>query len=76
MNSPPVEKGATVIELTCATAEIVALRLARRHNPRAAPARLSDWMGTGAGFTLAPGASLDDPTFAPEEWEDVPADDS
>ena len=33
---------------------------------------LADWMGTGAGYTLAAGESLDDPTFSPEEWEDFP----
>lgn len=36
---------------------------------------LADWMGTGAGYMLAPGSSLDEPTFSPEEWEDFPASD-
>jgi antitoxin (DNA-binding transcriptional repressor) of toxin-antitoxin stability system len=35
---------------------------------------LADWIGTGPGFTLAPGCSLDDPAFEPEEWEEFPND--
>lgn len=34
-----------------------------------------DSMGTGAGYVLAPGASLDEPTFSPDEWEDFPGSD-
>lgn len=33
---------------------------------------LGDWIGTGAGYMLAPGSSLDDPAFTPEEWEEFP----
>ncbi len=36
---------------------------------------IADWIGTGAGFTLAPGCTLEDPAFEPNEWEDATTDD-
>jgi hypothetical protein len=36
---------------------------------------LADWMGTGAGFAMAEGTTLDKPTFSTEEWETAPGDD-
>ena len=42
--------------------------------PTCSSATLSDWMGTGAGFTLAAGASLEDPAFTSEYWEDTSSD--
>jgi hypothetical protein len=40
--------------------------------PKGDTGTMADWIGTGAGYTLAPGCSLDDPTFTPEEWEEFP----
>lgn len=40
--------------------------------PKGDSGTLADWEGTGAGFTLAPGCSLDDPAFTLEEWEEFP----
>ncbi len=68
-----IEKSATVVELV-RDGKIVAF-LCPAAQPKGSTGTLSDWMGTGAGFNLAPGCSLEDPAFAPEEWEDT-ADDS
>jgi hypothetical protein len=38
--------------------------------PKGSTGTLADWEGTGSGFDLAPGCSLDDPAWSPEEWED------
>lgn len=43
--------------------------------PRGNTGTLADWSGVGTGFQLAPGCSLDDPAFSPEDWEDFPASD-
>ncbi len=64
-----VEQDHTMIELT-RDGEIVAY-LSPAPKPKGHTGTLGDWIGTGAGFTLAPGCSLDDPTFAPEEWEEA-----
>jgi len=63
-----VEESNTLVELV-RDGEIVAY-LSPAPKPLGQTGTLSDWMGTGAGFTLAPGCSLDDPAFDPEEWDD------
>jgi antitoxin (DNA-binding transcriptional repressor) of toxin-antitoxin stability system len=40
--------------------------------PKGSAGTLGDWEGTGAGFTLAPGCTLEDPAFSPGEWEELP----
>ncbi len=65
-----VEQGNTVVELM-RDGEIVAY-LSPAPKPHGRTGTLADWIGTGAGFTLAPGCSLDDPAFEPEEWEEFP----
>jgi hypothetical protein len=61
-----VEHGNTLVELI-RDGEIVAY-LSPAPKPRGHSGTLADWIGTGAGITLAPGCSLDDPAFEPEEF--------
>lgn len=68
-----VEQNHTMIELM-RDGQIVAY-LSPAAKPTGSSGTLADWSGTGAGFSLAPGCTLEDPAFAPEEWEDA-ADDS
>lgn len=63
-----IEKGDTVVELIRDGKVIATISPA----PREKTGTLADCIGTGAGFTLAPGESLDEPTWTPEEWEDFP----
>lgn len=65
-----VELNQTLVELM-RDGEIVAY-LSPAAKPRGNTGTLADWAGTGAGYTLAPGCSLDDPAFSPEEWENFP----
>jgi hypothetical protein len=67
-----IEKSSTVVELV-RDGKIVAF-VCPAAQPNGSTGTLADWMGTGSGFTLAPGTSLDDPAFEPEEWEDLSAD--
>lgn len=66
-----VEQGDTVIEIL-SRGKVVAVLSPPPEEPAGT---LAEWMGSGAGYTLAPGESLDDPTFTPEEWEDFPESD-
>lgn len=66
-----LELNHTLIELT-RDGEIIAY-LSPAPKPTGHTGTLGDWAGTGAGFTLAPGCSLDDPAFSPDEWEDFHA---
>ncbi len=66
-----VERNATVVELVRDGKTVAFLYPAAQ--PRGQTGTLSDWMGTGPGYTLAPGCSLEDPAFAPEDWEEAPA---
>ncbi|MCX6849015.1 MAG: hypothetical protein NTY98_08845 [Verrucomicrobia bacterium] len=68
-----VEQNHTLLQLM-RDGQIVAY-LSPAAKPNGNTDTLSDWMGTGSGFALAPGCTLEDPAFAPEEWEDA-ADDS
>lgn len=68
-----VEQNHTLIELM-RDGQIVAY-LSPAAKSKGNTGTLSDWMGTGSGFSLAPGCTLEDPAFAPEEWEDA-SDDS
>ncbi|HCN75820.1 MAG TPA: hypothetical protein DIT13_01335 [Verrucomicrobiales bacterium] len=65
-----VEKNHVLVELV-RDGQIIAY-LSPAPQPSGNTGTLADWMGTGAGYTLAAGESLDDPTFAAEEWEDFP----
>ena len=65
-----VEQGNTVVALT-RDGQIIAY-LSPAPKPTGASGTLADWTGTGSGFTLAPGCSLDDPAWEPEEWEEFP----
>jgi|GEM_PF-850054 len=65
-----VEQGNTVVALT-RDGQIIAY-LSPAPKPNGSTGTLADWMGTGSGFTLAPGCSLDDPAWTLEEWEDFP----
>jgi hypothetical protein len=67
-----IEKSSTVVELV-RDGKIVAF-VCPAAQPNGSTGTLADWMGTGSGFTLAPGTSLDDPAFEPEEWEDLSTD--
>ena len=69
-----VENGATVVELV-RDGQVVAY-LSPAPKPNGNTGTLADWMGTGAGYTLAPGSCLDDPAFTPEEWEEFPDSES
>lgn len=68
-----IENGTTVVELM-RDGKVIAF-VCPAAQPKSSTGTLSDWMGTGAGFSLAPGCTLDDTAFAPEEWEDA-SDDS
>jgi hypothetical protein len=68
-----IEKGATVVELM-RDGKVIAF-VCPAAQPKGDTGTLSDSMGTGAGFSLAPGCTLEDTAFAPEEWEDA-SDDS
>jgi len=64
-----VEKGDLTIEIT-RDGKIIAIISPAEPEP-ASP--LADWMGSGAGtMTLAPGCTLEDPAFDPEDWEEFP----
>ncbi len=65
-----VEKGGLCVELV-RDGQIVAY-LSSAPKPNGSTGTLADWMGTGAGYRLAPDASLDEPTFSPDEWEEFP----
>lgn len=65
-----VEQNQTLIELM-RDGQIVAY-LSPAAKPNGSTGTLADWMGTGAGYTLAEGCSLEDPAFSPEEWEEFP----
>lgn len=67
-----IEKSATVVELV-RDGKVVAY-VCPAAQPTGNTGTLSDWMGTGAGFTLAAGASLEDPAFTAEDWEDTSSD--
>lgn len=56
-----VEQNHTMIELM-RDGQIVAY-LSPAARPTGSSGTLADWSGTGAGYTLAPGCSLDDPAF-------------
>ena len=61
-----VEKGDVTIELT-RDGKIVAVITPADPAP---PGTLAEWIGSGAGtMTLAPGCTLEDPAFEPEDWE-------
>ena len=62
-----IEKGTAVVELM-RDGKVVAF-LCPATQPKGSTGTLADWVGTGSGFALAPGCSLEDPAFAPEEWE-------
>ncbi|WP_395746620.1 hypothetical protein [Prosthecobacter sp.] len=65
-----VEQNHTLIELM-RDGRIVAY-LSPASRPTGNTGTLADWAGTGAGYTLAEGCSLEDPAFSPEEWEEFP----
>lgn len=69
-----VEQGKTVVALT-RDGQIIAY-LSPAPKPNGASGTLADWTGTGSGFTLAPGTSLDDPAWDSEEWEEFPGSDN
>ena len=64
-----VEKGSTVVELV-RDGKVIAF-LYPAIQPKKNTGTLSDWMGVGAGYSLAPGCSLEDPAFVPDEWEEA-----
>lgn len=65
-----VEKNHVFVELV-RDGHVIAY-LSPAPQPGGTTGTLADWMGCGVGYTLAPGESLDDPTFTAEEWEDFP----
>ena len=68
-----VEKGDTTIELT-RDGEVIAFITPAV--PRTDTGTMADWIGSGAGtMTLAPGCTLEDPAFEPEDWEEFPGSD-
>lgn len=66
-----VENGGTVVELI-RDGKIIAI--INPVAPGPTTGTFGDCIGTGAGFILAPGVSLDEPTWTPEEWEGFPDD--
>lgn len=67
-----VEKGDLTIELT-RDGKIIAIISPAEPEPTGT---VGDWMGSGAGtMTLAPGCTLEDPAFEPEDWEEFPGSD-
>ena len=65
-----VEHNHTFVELV-RDGQIIAY-LSPAPKPNGNTGTMADWIGTGAGYALAPGCSLDDPAFTPEEWEEFP----
>ncbi len=53
-----IEKSATVVELM-RDGKVIAF-VCPAAKPKGGTGTLSDWMGTGAGFSLAPGCTLED----------------
>jgi antitoxin (DNA-binding transcriptional repressor) of toxin-antitoxin stability system len=61
-----VEKGGATIELT-RDGKVIALITPA--TPQTDTGTVADWIGRGAGFTLSPGCTLEDPAWEPDEWE-------
>ena len=68
-----VEHNHTSVELV-RDGQIIAY-LSPASKPNGNTGTMADWAGTGAGYVLPPGCSLDDPAFTPEEWEEFPGSD-
>lgn len=66
-----VEHGNAIVALT-RDGQIIAY-LSPAPKPNSSTGTFADWSGTGSGYTLAQGSSLDDPSWTPEEWEEFPA---
>lgn len=67
-----VEKGDLTIELT-RDGKIIAIITPAEPVPTG---NVGAWMGSGAGtMTLAPGCTLEDAAFEPEDWEEFPGSD-
>jgi hypothetical protein len=60
-----VESGDLIIELT-RDGKVIAIITPPEPEPSGT---IADWIGSGVGFTLAPGCTLEDPAFEPDEWE-------
>lgn len=69
-----VESGSSVVELTRAGKVVAVIYPAPQ--PIGHAGTLADWVGTGVGYTLAPGSTLEDPAFEPNEWEEAPEGES
>ncbi len=68
-----VEHAHTVVNLV-RDGEVVAY-LTPASKPKGETGTLEDWCGTGLGYELASGCSLDDPGFEAHEWEEAKGDD-
>jgi hypothetical protein len=67
-----VEHGDLTIELT-RDGKVIAIITPAAPEPTGT---IADWIGSGAGtMTLAPGCTLEDPAFEPEDWEEFPGSD-
>jgi hypothetical protein len=67
-----VEHGDLTIELT-RDGKVIAIITPPEPEPTGT---IADWIGSGAGtMTLAPGCTLEDPAFEPEDWEEFPGSD-
>jgi antitoxin (DNA-binding transcriptional repressor) of toxin-antitoxin stability system len=66
-----VESGDLTIELT-RDGKVIAIITPPEPEPSGT---IADWIGSGVGFTLAPGCTLEDPAFEPEDWEEFPGSD-
>lgn len=69
-----VEQGKTMVALT-RDGQVIAW-LSPATKPHGTSGTLADWAGTGSGFNLAPGCTLEDPAWEPGEWEEFPDPDN